>query len=935
MDTERTSAWVDWRSLSRFLAKPAVRYLLGLSLFAVALATRLLILPAEAGLAFLTFYPVIPLAALICGAGPALLVAALASLSAYYIFFEPFWALKLNDAAFIAVALFTFTAVITCLIIHRNTILQRRQFLLAAIVNSSSEAIFSQTLDSIITSWNGEAERLFGFTAAEAIGKPVTIVFPPDRHDEEADMLRCARRGEFVKRYESVRVHKDGSLITVSINVSPIFNRYGDVVGVSKIIRDITERENARKSLQSSEARLRSIFDASPDALLISDAGGAVVMANRQAEALLGYSMDELRGQSLEALVPEGLRSEHSRLRAEFIATSTNRLMGNHHEIKVLRKDGRLRDVEIRLSKVQTDQQVFVASAVRDITERIKLESEIRIAAVSFESQEGMMVTDADTVILRVNRAFTETTGYDAEEIVGKTPHVLKSGLHGADFYTAMWDSINTTGGWQGEIWDKRKNGDVFPIWLTISAVTGSNGKVTHYVSTRYDISTRKEAERKIEELAYFDQLTCLPNRTLFVNKLKQSMAANAISGDCAALLFIDLDNFKTLNDTLGHHMGDLLLQQVAERLISCVRTLDTVARFGGDEFLVILNRLQVNEDDAAGLIEGIGEKILVALGEPYQLGNAEFRSTPSIGATLFNGQTTTIDELMKQVDLAMYKAKKDGGNVIRFFDPAMQAAVMRRAAMEADLREAIKRQQFLLHYQPQIAGKNRLVGAEALVRWQHPELGMVSPGEFIPLAEETGLILPLGSWVLEAACRQLARWAKRPETVDLSIAVNVSTKQFRQADFVGTVMDVIQRTGANSRRLKIELTESLLVDDVEDVINKMFALKISGVGFSMDDFGTGYSSLSFLKRLPLDQLKIDQSFVRDVLIDVNDAAIARTIVALARSLDLNVIAEGVETEEQRHFLSVHGCNIFQGYLFSPALPVEAFEALLREDALA
>jgi diguanylate cyclase (GGDEF)-like protein len=489
-----------------------------------------------------------------------------------------------------------------------------------------------------------------------------------------------------------------------------------------------------------------------------------------------------------------------------------------------------------------------------------------------------------------------------------------------------MWETIHRMGGWQGEIWGRRKNGEVYPKWLTISAVTGEGGVVSHYVGTHHDITERKIAEERIKELAFFDALTRLPNRTLLLDRLTQAITVSARTGACGALLFIDLDHFKTLNDTLGHDKGDLLLQQVAQRLAASVRDGDTVARVGGDEFVVVLGSLHATWQEAASQTEGMGEIILDVLGKSYQLDDVDYRSTASIGATVFRGYQTSIDELLKQADLAMYKSKELGRNALCFFDPAMQTVVVERAALEAGLRKAIEGNQFLLHYQAQVLDGDKVVGAEALVRWQHPHRGMVPPADFIHLAEETGMILALGNWVLETACTQLALWAMRPDMSHLTIAVNVSAQQFREPDFVAKVLNVIRRTGANPNRLKLELTESVLVDNVQDIIEKMHALKARGVVFSLDDFGIGYSSLSYLKRLPLDQLKIDQSFVRDVLVDPNDAAIARTIVALAQSLGLGVIAEGVETEEQRDFLAGAGCHAYQGFYFCRPLPIEGFE---------
>ncbi len=562
---------------------------------------------------------------------------------------------------------------------------------------------------------------------------------------------------------------------------------------------------------------------------------------------------------------------------------------------------------------------------LQDITERKQAEADLRVAAVAFESQQAMMITDRNAIILRVNRAFTEITGYTAEEAVGRNPSLLKSGRHDAAFFRALWESIARTGNWQGEIWDKRKNGEEYPLWLTISTVRNGSGEVTHYVGAQYDITERKNAEEKINELAFYDPLTALPNRTLLLDRLRQIMTASLRNNRYCALLLIDLDHFKTLNDTLGHDMGDLLLQQVAQRLTACVRADDTVARLGGDEFVVVLTNLATEKSEAATHTELVGEKILAALNRNYALREVTHHSTPSIGATLFVGQQIEIESLLKQADLAMYRSKEEGRNALRFFDPDMERVVMKRAALEKDLRVAIEENQFELHYQPQISG-GALTGVEALVRWRNPQRGLVSPAEFIPLAEETGLILALGLWVMETACRQLAAWAALPEKAELTIAVNVNAHQLRQPDFVDRVISVLDKTGANPRRLKLELTESMLVSNVEEVIEKMFALRFLGVGFSLDDFGTGYSSLSYLKRLPLDQLKIDQSFVRDVLVDPNDAAIAKTVIALAQSLGLAVIAEGVETEAQRDFLATAGCLSYQGYFFSRPLPLNEFE---------
>ena len=476
-------------------------------------------------------------------------------------------------------------------------------------------------------------------------------------------------------------------------------------------------------------------------------------------------------------------------------------------------------------------------------------------------------------------------------------------------------------------------------LWLYCQFVRIINQGTPHLLLMIQDTTRYKTAEEEIKQLAFFDQLTNLPNRRLLLDRLQQAIISARRHKRYGALMVLDMDNFKALNDTLGHDVGDKFLREVAERLQSCVRAGDTVARQGGDEFMVILEDL--HEDMlAASQAEGVAAKILHAISQPYQLeltpiaGKQQtysYHCTSSIGIALFRDHAASVEELMKRADTAMYQAKAAGRNTQRFFDPDMQAEVAARAALENDLREAVRRNQFILHYQPQVDHGGRIIGAEVLVRWHHPERGMVSPADFISLAEMTGLILPIGHWVLETACNQLVAWAAQPELAHLTLAVNVSARQFLRADYVEQVEAVLSRSGTRPERLKLELTESLLLHNVEEIIEKMEALKARGISFSLDDFGTGYSSLSYLKRLPLDQFKIDQSFVRDVLTDPNDATIARTIVALGQSMGLVVIAEGVETHAQREFLAANGCYLYQGYYFGKPAPVEVFEQLVRD----
>ncbi|MFN3983970.1 MAG: EAL domain-containing protein [Rhodocyclaceae bacterium] len=714
--------------------------------------------------------------------------------------------------------------------------------------------------------------------------------------------------------------HPDGRRLEVELDIKTGRDESGRRPELHCLLHDITQRKATERVLMHHAA----IIASSDDAIIGESLDGMITSWNSGAERMFGHLRDEVVGRPITLLVPDALHDEEVMIRRRIMQGTTV----SHYQTVRLRKDGSQIEVSVTVSPLRDGNGALVGASLiaRDITEQKLAEQELRLAATAFESKEGMFITDADANILRVNRAFTEITGFGAEDCIGRKPFMAESACQEAAFHADMWETLRRDGAWAGEIWNQRKNGERYPEWRSYTAVRDDAGEITHFVGTITDITQRKAAEEEIRELAFYDQLTRLPNRRLLMDRLKQAMAASSRSGRQGALLFIDLDNFKTLNDTSGHDIGDLLLKQVAQRLVECVREGDTVARIGGDEFVVMLEGLSAESHEAAAMAQVVGDKIIATLNRPYLLAGHEHRSTPSIGAALFIDSVISLDELLKQADIAMYQAKSGGRNTLRFFNPEMQAALTARARLEADLRHGLVDEQFLLHFQSQVDQDDRVTGAEVLLRWQHPLHGTVPPSEFIPLAEDTGLILPLGRWVLESACRQLAAWASQPELAHLRLAVNVSPRQFHQRDFVDQVRQALAGSGADPRLLELELTESLLLEDVEDTVQKMTALKREGLRFSLDDFGTGYSSLSYLKRLPLDQLKIDQSFVHDVLIDGNDAAIAKTIVALARSLGLDVIAEGVETLEQRDFLARQDCRAYQGYLFGRPLPIREFE---------
>ena len=706
----------------------------------------------------------------------------------------------------------------------------------------------------------------------------------------------------------------------------------GGVNSLRIIITNITVLIKTEMALRESVTRAESLIDSALDGVISVDQHNRIICWNQQAMYIFGYSLKQALGRDVaELIVPPAYREAYRQDMAQFIKTGISRIVNTRTEVVAMRSDDSEFPMELSISAVEQQEGYFFNAYVRDITDRKQAENALRIAATVFEAQEGIIITDANSAILRTNQAVSNITGYTEKELIGKNPRILSSGRHGADFYAAMWKNINEIGLWEGEIWNRRKSGEIYPEHLTISSVKDSSGRVANYVATLTDITMSQAAADKIKYLAFYDPLTCLPNRLLFRDRLILAFASSQRNDHYGALLFIDMDNFKNLNDTLGHGMGDLLLQQVAKRLKACVREGDTIARLGGDEFVVVLEDLSKSINEAAIQVEAVGNKILVAFSQPYHLSTHNYNNTASIGIALFKGQQQAIDELLKQADIAMYSAKASGRNTLRFFDQHMQDSIANRVGLERDLKLALAKNQLILYYQPQVEANQQIIGAEALIRWHHPQRGLVSPVDFIPLAEETGLILPIGYWILETACAQIKQWEGSEPTRHIKIAVNVSARQFRQSDFVEQVRQILQSTAINPKNLKLELTETIVLDDIDETIKKMNELHKFGVSFSIDDFGTGYSSLSYLSRLPLDQLKIDQSFVFNIGVKNSDAVIVQTIIGMAKNLDMEVIAEGVETEAQREFLELNGCTQYQGYLFSKPVPIEQFEALLKK----
>lgn len=688
------------------------------------------------------------------------------------------------------------------------------------------------------------------------------------------------------------------------------------------VFTDVSERVRAEEALRYSEQRYRNLIDQAADGFVVSDNDNVVVDCNPAALELLGYSREELIGKPLTELIDaQDLRRQP--LQIERLRAEGSILL----ERRVVRNDGTVIPVEVSARALPNG---GIQALIRDVTARVIAEERLRQAATVFEStREGVVITDAQHSIIAVNSAFTEVTGYSESEVLGKNPSLLKSDRHDDDFYREMWSAIKEFGFWRGEIWSRRKNGDIYPEWGTISAVVDEDNHVTNYVAVFSDISSVKESEEKLEYLAHHDPLTELPNRLLYMARLEHALEQAKREQLSAAVIFIDLDHFKNINDSLGHPVGDALLIQVAERLSTQVRNEDTVARLGGDEFTVLLEQLRNPQRAGA-----VAAKLINSFAEPFYVEGHQLHVTASIGISLSPHDGEDVATLLRNADSAMYQAKERGRNGYQFYTAEHTTSAFERVLLENSLRQALKLDQFEIFYQPQLDLRNeRLVGAEALVRWHHPEMGLVSPDRFIPLAEETGLIVPIGEWVLQIACQQVRGWQEAGLPID-RVAVNLAGQQLRRGDLVTSVEQALDRAGLAPASLELEVTEGFIMQQAEQAIEVLERLRQLGVTLSIDDFGTGYSSLSCLKRLPINTLKIDQSFVRDIPHDPNDEAIARAVIALAKSLQLNVVAEGIETSAQRDFMLEEDCTEGQGYLFSPPLPGHQFAEFLEQQAI-
>ena len=692
-------------------------------------------------------------------------------------------------------------------------------------------------------------------------------------------------------------------------------------------------RNENEQALRESEIRHRTVLNTVAEGIITIDADGQIMSVNPATLKMFGYQEDELLGLNITKLMPESYAKRHAHYLQRYLESSSARLQTEFREFSGKHKNGDIFPLELLITEFEVGGRKCFSGVLRDITKRKKADEELRLAATTFDIHAAIMITDGDGNILRVNNAFTRITGYSSYEVVGKNPSILQSGVHQEQFFQEMWESLHEKGQWEGELWNKRKGGDIYPEWLTITAVKNEFGRASHYVATFQDITERKEAQALIEHQALYDSLTDLPNRRFFTDRLNQEVSSARRHDVFGAVLFLDLDHFKTLNDSLGHDAGDVLLQQVAKRLSSHVRAEDTVARLGGDEFVVLLPYLNEDLEQSGMLAQSIADKLREAIAAPYNIHDHHYTFSPSIGIAMYPFENETVEDIMKHADTAMYKAKEDGRNTVRFYRPSMQAAADTRLSTEMELAHAIERNQLLLHYQPQADRDGNVIGVEALLRWEHPVRGMVNPNEFISVAEETGLIVPIGEWVLNTAMKQFTQLKNSGcFSRNECLAINISPRQFQHNEFVIRVIKALQDSQLDPKCLKLEITEALLLHNIDEVISKMKQLKGEGVSFSIDDFGIGYSSLSYIKQLPLDQIKIDRSFVSNVASDHNDAAIIETIIAMARHFELDVIAEGVETKEVLEFLKAHDCLHFQGYYFSESLAEEQLFSYLNQD---
>jgi len=809
---------------------------------------------------------------------------------------------------------------------------------LRLLLDSAAEGIYGLDLKGRFSFVNKAALRMLDYAnEADLIGQNAHQLIHHTKPDgtnysaTQSGMFHAQNDGHQLHENVDVLWTRTGRAVPVELWFYPVYENE-DVTGSVVTFIDISEPLRLEAMRAASEQKFHHLMNTSPDAVLICDFAGILQYVNQTALDLLGFERADLLGKSYFSLVPSDWVAIYQQRLKELTKGNNQAQM----ETRLLHKNGHKITLELSLNSVFNDGLVY--GTFRDISQRKEVEKQrkVMMERLSLATQAanlGVVDFDLASDVMHIDARGCELHGLPIQGDAYISYAEYQKNIHAEDLGGLDRAFKQALNGMQHEFHLQFRvclaNGQVRNLEAFVKVSRDARHDARRMLGVCRDITQQKMDEYEINLLAFYDPLTKLPNRRLLMDKLKHAVAMSEHSHSYGAVLFLDLDNFKKLNDTRGHDLGDLLLLEVSTRLRSCLREGDTVGRLGGDEFVVILESLSNHEELAMHQTELVAEKITRILAKPYELDEYLYQSSGSMGVSLFLGHQSSVDELLKHADSAMYQAKAAGRGVFRFYDAEIQKQIEQRDVLESDLRAAVERADELqLYYQIQIDSNERVLGAEILLRWMHPQKGMVYPDEFIPLAEESGLIVPIGDWILRRAVVQLKVWQDDPAMRDLKLAVNVSEKQFSRADFVEKLKRLLQFTGVNPELLKLELTESLMLEDIDSVIEKMQQLKKIGVQFSLDDFGTGYSSLSYLKKLPLDQIKIDQSFVRDISTDPNDAAIVEMIIAMSKSLQLNVIAEGVETTAQRDFLYHHGCHAYQGYLYGKPVCLEDFVAL-------
>ncbi len=794
--------------------------------------------------------------------------------------------------------------------------------MLQALVEATSDAIFIKDIEGRYLLANDAAASVMGKDKEEILGTDDFTIFPV----EIAEQLRANDQNVIAlgenATYEEL-VQSGGKELSFLSTKGPLVIN-GEVCGIFGIARDITARKQVQQQLTQAGKEWTQAMDQFEDAVYLADLDRRLLRGNRAFFSMIQSTPEQAVGKTIPELIhPEGDYSscpvcQAEEERREIVITMEEDDPNNPLGYPV--------EVSTKLVGESANNLTGVMVSVHDLRQVRQVEAEIQLAAQVFSSNlNAIIITDRHGVIQQVNPRFSEITGYSRDEAIGDTPNILKSDHHDENYYKKLWRSLIENGQWQGEIWNRRKNGELYPVWQTISSVKDSSGKVNHYIGTFSDISEQKDAAERIHRLAHFDVLTDLPNRVLFNDRFQHALDRASRNNERVALLFMDLDRFKQINDSLGHSAGDTLLSQVAQRLKGILREEDTIARLGGDEFVISLEEISQDYDP-----KQVAEKVMHAFETPFEVHGHELLVTTSIGISIYPTDAQDVDSLIKYADVAMYRAKERGRNNYQFYSVDFSARMMERLVLESELRHAVERDELVLHYQPQFnLNTGDMVGAEALVRWNHPERGMVSPGMFIPIAEESGLILSIGEWVLWSACKQAASWIEDGFDIDC-VSVNLSGFQIQRGNIVETVATVLQETNLPAPKLELEIVETYIMQHAEQDFSVFEGLRELGVRLAIDDFGTGQSSLGYLKRLPVEKLKIDRSFVMDIPMDADDMAITKTIVALAHTMQLTVVAEGVETSEQMDFLKELNCDQVQGFLFSPPITPDELEERFR-----